>query len=167
MRCPGLKRVKGQKPEHRKKKPGNTGAQMIYGRGSCMEKKLRKMKKAVAVTLAVVMSLISAGMAALAEDAPAKTADDRVISEEVKNQLKAAAEEFPEKLDLRDYDKDGDGKGENYVTPVKAQHPFGTCWYPISSGTISVPPPERRITILTSPRRISPGIIITASPLTI
>ena len=32
-----------------------------------MEKKLRKMKKAVAVTLAVVMSLISADMAALAE----------------------------------------------------------------------------------------------------
>ena len=32
-----------------------------------MEKKLRKMKKAVAVTLAVVMSLISAGMAARAE----------------------------------------------------------------------------------------------------
>ena len=99
-----------------------------------MEKKLRKMKKAVAVTLAVVMSLISAGMAARAEDAPAKAADDRVISEEVKNQLKAAADEFPEKLDLRDYDKDGDGKGENYVTPVKAQHPFGTCW---AYGTIA------------------------------
>ena len=99
-----------------------------------MAKKLRKMKKAVAVTLAVVMSLISAGMAARAEDAPAKAADDRVISEEVKNQLKAAADEFPEKLDLRDYDKDGDGKGENYVTPVKAQHPFGTCW---AHGTIA------------------------------
>ena len=100
-----------------------------------MAKKLRKMKKAVAVTLAVVMSLISAGMVALAEDAPAaKAADDRVISEEVKNQLKAAADEFPEKLDLRDYDKDGDGKGENYVTPVKAQHPFGTCW---AHGTIA------------------------------
>ena len=76
-----------------------------------MEKKLRKMKKAVAVTLAVVMSLISADIAALAEDAPTKTADDRVISEEVKSQLQAAADEFPEKLDLRDYDKAGDGKG--------------------------------------------------------
>ena len=99
-----------------------------------MAKKLRKMKKAVAVTLAVAMSLISAGMAARAEDAPVKAADDRVMSEEVKNQLKAAADEFPEKLDLRDYDKDGDGKGENYVTPVKAQHPFGTCW---AHGTIA------------------------------
>ena len=99
-----------------------------------MEKKLRKMKKAAAVTLAVAMSLISAGMAALAEDAPVKAADDRVLSEEVKSQLKAAADEFPEKLDLRDYDKDGDGKGENYVTPVKAQHPFGTCW---AHGTIA------------------------------
>ena len=99
-----------------------------------MKKKPRKMKKTVAVTLAVAMSLIFAGMAARAEDAPVKAADDRVMSEEVKNQLKAAADEFPEKLDLRDYDKDGDGKGENYVTPVKAQHPFGTCW---AHGTIA------------------------------
>ena len=66
-----------------------------------MEKKLRKMKKAVAVTLAVAMSLFSAGIAARAEDAPVKAADDRVMSETVKNQLKAAADEFPEKLSRR------------------------------------------------------------------
>ncbi len=36
--------------------------------------------------------------------------------------LQAAEEEFPERIDLRDFD------GQNYITPVKNQGPFGTCW---------------------------------------
>lgn len=41
---------------------------------------------------------------------------------------------YPEKFDLRAVDTDGDGKVENYVTSVKDQSPFGTCW---AFGTIS------------------------------
>ena len=32
------------------------------------------------------------------------------------------AQTLPEKIDLRDYN------GKNYVTPVKNQNPFATCW---------------------------------------
>lgn len=37
--------------------------------------------------------------------------------------------EYPENFDLRNVDTDGDGIGDtNYVTPVKLQNPWGTCW---------------------------------------
>ena len=35
---------------------------------------------------------------------------------------------YPETFDLRAVDTDGDGVPENYVTSVKYQNPFGTCW---------------------------------------
>ena len=36
---------------------------------------------------------------------------------------------IPDSFDLRSVDTDGDGVGDRcYVTPVKLQHPFGTCW---------------------------------------
>ena len=36
---------------------------------------------------------------------------------------------LPSSYDLRDVDTDGDGIGDtSYVTPVKFQNPFGTCW---------------------------------------
>lgn len=34
----------------------------------------------------------------------------------------------PVKYDLRNADRDGDGVPESYVTKVKLQNPFGTCW---------------------------------------
>ena len=41
----------------------------------------------------------------------------------------AAASEFPAVFDLRNVDTDGDGIGDAcWVTPVKCQDPFGTCW---------------------------------------
>lgn len=43
--------------------------------------------------------------------------------------LKKADREYPERFDLRNVDTDGDGIGDtSYVTPVKSQYPFGTCW---------------------------------------
>ena len=37
--------------------------------------------------------------------------------------------ELPASFDLRSVDTDGDGIGDRcYVTPVRAQYPFGTCW---------------------------------------
>ncbi len=36
---------------------------------------------------------------------------------------------MPESFDLRSVDTDGDGKGDRcFVTPVRFQNPFGTCW---------------------------------------
>ena len=36
---------------------------------------------------------------------------------------------LPESFDLRNVDTDGDGKGDRcFVTPVRLQNPFGTCW---------------------------------------
>lgn len=37
--------------------------------------------------------------------------------------------QYPDSFDLRNVDTDGDGKGDtSYVTPVKFQNPFGSCW---------------------------------------
>lgn len=49
--------------------------------------------------------------------------DDKLSAEK-------AAVEFPARQDLRNFDEDGDGKGDGkcYITPVKCQYPFGTCW---------------------------------------
>ena len=48
---------------------------------------------------------------------------------EMKKALKLAEDVYPASFDLRNVDTDGDGKGDtSYVTPVKLQHPFGTCW---------------------------------------
>ena len=43
-------------------------------------------------------------------------------SEDAKNDLITQAEQLPDSIDLRNYN------GMNYVTPVKFQNPFGTCW---------------------------------------
>ena len=43
-------------------------------------------------------------------------------SEEVEKALIVEAEKLPDKLDLRDFE------GKNYVTPVKNQSPYGSCW---------------------------------------
>lgn len=43
-------------------------------------------------------------------------------SEEKSEELHKAAEALPEQFDLRDVD------GKNYVTPVKAQNPWPSCW---------------------------------------
>jgi len=43
--------------------------------------------------------------------------------------VRTAAEEYPDRFDLRNVDTDGDTIGDtSYVTPVKLQQPFGTCW---------------------------------------
>lgn len=43
--------------------------------------------------------------------------------------LEEEAKSYPDDFDLRSVDTDGDNKGDtSYVTPVKVQNPFGTCW---------------------------------------
>ena len=42
---------------------------------------------------------------------------------------KTAEQELPASFDLRNVDTDGDGVGDRcYVTPVRFQNPFATCW---------------------------------------
>ena len=43
-------------------------------------------------------------------------------SEDVENDIISQAEQLPDAIDLRNYN------GMNYVTPVKFQNPYGTCW---------------------------------------
>lgn len=40
----------------------------------------------------------------------------------------SALKEYPASFDLRSVDFNNDGKKENYVTDVKFQNPFGSCW---------------------------------------
>lgn len=50
-------------------------------------------------------------------------------SEQSKRELLLESKNFPSSFDLRNVDTDGDGEGDRcYVTPVKLQNPYGTCW---------------------------------------
>lgn len=40
----------------------------------------------------------------------------------------SAIKDYPASFDLRNVDLNNDGKAENYVTDVKFQNPFGSCW---------------------------------------
>lgn len=48
--------------------------------------------------------------------------DFNADSESDRQQLIDLEKDLPSKLDLRDYN------GKNYVTPVKLQDPYGSCW---------------------------------------
>ena len=61
--------------------------------------------------------ILSAGTPSLYDDD-----DFDPLSDEVRQEMLQKENELPDKVDLRDYD------GKNYVTPVKFQNPFGSCW---------------------------------------
>ncbi|MBQ4463062.1 MAG: hypothetical protein II915_01465, partial [Eubacterium sp.] len=98
------------------------------------EKRVLTLKRTIAIALSLAMGFTVSGVISPVENALAKEvkiaflSDSKAMSKSVEKQLKEEASVLPAKVDLRDYDKDGDGKGENYVTPVKFQNPFGTCW---------------------------------------
>ena len=55
--------------------------------------------------------------------------EPQFTAEESKEKLLKESKSFPERFDLRNVDTDGDGIGDRcYVTGVKLQEPFGTCW---------------------------------------
>ena len=74
-------------------------------------------------------------MKTLMEDFRAQT-DERIKNAKAKSPQAADAipsessqkTKFPQTFDLRSVDTDNDGKNENYVTGVKQQSPFGSCW---------------------------------------
>ena len=76
------------------------------------------MKKTISVLLCLVLVFLSGCSGSKAPEQPAEDYSaswrDRPI---------------PESFDLRSVDTDGDGKGDRcFVTPVRFQNPFGTCW---------------------------------------
>ena len=99
---------------------------------------MRKLKKIAALCAAftVAVPALSAGAQVYADDdngnAAAQTEGDDLKkadtapvdakSEEAANALIEEAKKLPSKIDLRDYN------GKNYVTPVKYQAPYASCW---------------------------------------
>ncbi len=76
------------------------------------------MKKIILMLVCLLM--IISGCSAAPSDNPSPSAD---YSEKWRERP------LPESFDLRSVDTDGDGKGDRcYVTPVRLQNPFGTCW---------------------------------------
>ena len=69
-----------------------------------------------------------AGMALVVASAEVQSNPFSFESDSDAEKLTEEAKSFPASFDLRHCDTDGDGVYENYVTPVKLQNPFGTCW---------------------------------------
>ena len=102
------------------------------------------MKKILAAFLVVVMviSVMPLSVFATAERAETNSNATEILAEQLQDpsndpfdykteELAKVAEQvnYPAKFDLRSVDTDGDNIGDkSYVTPVKFQNPFGTCW---------------------------------------
>ena len=92
------------------------------------------------VSFAMVMgSLLGTGLPAHAENVEEGKESSSVevhhgtnpsfVTEESKNALLKKSESFPKQFDLRNVDTDGDEEPDRcYVTKVKMQGPFGSCW---------------------------------------
>ncbi len=99
---------------------------------------MRQFWKILSCVIAAVMavSLVPAGAFAASKDGTKITAE-AAAREFIKSGTdvylpetadSAEAEEFPSSFDLRAADLDGSGEKKNYITPVKNQGNFGTCW---------------------------------------
>ncbi|MBR6172807.1 MAG: hypothetical protein IKQ49_06505 [Eubacterium sp.] len=65
----------------------------------------------------------------MAEQMQDETVDSFSYREEPQQLHASEDADYPSCFDLRNVDTDGDGEGDTcYVTPVKFQNPFGTCW---------------------------------------
>lgn len=76
---------------------------------------------ALAAALVMAFTIQCAEPAAAASDAP-QGGDAFAFEGKTNAALQKAAADYPESFDLRDVD------GKSYITPVKIQNPYGTCW---------------------------------------
>lgn len=93
---------------------------------------MSQFKKAVSLVLTIVMMAGAVGFSALAAEKPVASvlanaesmdsADFNPKSDEAQEEIKKKDDRLPSSIDLRNYN------GKNYVTPVKKQNPFGSCW---------------------------------------
>ena len=101
------------------------------------------MKKLLSLFMVIAMVLTMAPITVIANDKEVAQEDAiEAISEQFQDpsndpfnyrtssmRKNAINENYPESFDLRNVDTDDDGTGDtSYVTPVKFQNPFGTCW---------------------------------------
>lgn len=110
------------------------------------------MKSTVKKMLSVILAVVMISAAAFSMQAEASVKNNSVlneISKQTQNKSNYAFDyrentnskkskkptgsiggsQYPDSFDLRNVDTNGDGKGDtSYVTPVKFQNPFGSCW---------------------------------------
>ena len=93
------------------------------------ERKVNKIKKTICVLLSLMMIAlpVAAGgfsAAAVSEESSGAlvTVGYNPLSKDVGQALLDQETELPDRVDLRNFN------GKNYVTPVKKQDPFGSCW---------------------------------------
>lgn len=86
------------------------------------------MKKIVALLMTLVILAGFCSFTAFAQNSEAPEVPVLIVSdfnpqsEEARQEIISEAEKLPKKFDLRDFN------GMNYVTPVKRQLPFNSCW---------------------------------------
>ncbi len=93
---------------------------------------MKKRLMALALCAALGLSLLpGAALAAEGDDVVQQAAElvrDNLSQPDSTVAAPASGKTYPATFDLRAADLNGDGQPENYVTPVKRQNPYGTCW---------------------------------------
>ena len=104
---------------------------------------MKGINKKISCILSVVMAFSAVSPLSVRADPPAVISDKSEISVEKAAEIlinsrrdsydpygisPVSLDSYPESFDLRSADLDGSGREKNYVTPVKMQDPFGTCW---------------------------------------
>ena len=93
------------------------------------ERKVNKIKKPICVLLSLMMIALPVAAGGFSDAAVSEESSGALVtvgynplSKDVGQALLDQETELPDRVDLRNFN------GKNYVTPVKKQDPFGSCW---------------------------------------